>query len=111
MLIDALTLATGAFLGGALRAWCSTHLRQPWGTLSANAAATFLLGLVTGAPLQDWLLLILGTGVAGALSTWSTLAKEIATSLQEQQWRLAAVTITAHLFVGTIAWWAGTMIM
>ncbi|MBV7302751.1 CrcB family protein [Corynebacterium sp. TAE3-ERU2] len=110
MLIDAITLATGAFLGGMGRAWLSTHLRSPWGTLVANAAATFLLGVVFDAPLADWLLLVLGTGIAGALSTWSTLAKEIAASLQDKNWRLAAITLGSNLCVGALAWWAGAVV-
>jgi CrcB protein len=52
----------------------------PWGTLTVNVAASFILGLVTGAVLYGGapsrVGLLVGTGLCGALSTYSTFSYE-----------------------------------
>ncbi|SFD28240.1 fluoride efflux transporter CrcB [Streptomyces aidingensis] len=52
----------------------------PWGTLTANVAGSLGLGLLTGAVLagaaSQQLALLLGTGLCGALSTYSTFSYE-----------------------------------
>lgn len=64
----------GGALGGVTRWWISSALPPRKGTFTANAAASMVLGFtVAMGPL--WAVFV-GTGFAGALSTWSTLAKE-----------------------------------
>lgn len=50
----------------------------PWGTLTVNLAGSLLLGTVTGAALTlpEAVVALLGTGLAGALSTYSTFGYE-----------------------------------
>lgn len=52
----------------------------PWGTFTVNVAASFVLGLVTGAVLagaaSSRIELLVGTGLCGALSTYSTFSYE-----------------------------------
>ncbi|MFD0313199.1 fluoride efflux transporter CrcB [Streptomyces flavalbus] len=52
----------------------------PWGTLTVNVVGSLLLGLLTGAAVagaaDSHLLLFLGTGLCGALTTYSTFSYE-----------------------------------
>lgn len=52
----------------------------PWGTLAVNAAGSVLLGAVTGAvavgAASDSVQLLIGTGLCGALTTYSTFSYE-----------------------------------
>lgn len=70
-------VALGAAAGGPLRYWLGRRLDapvRPVGTLVANTAGSLLLGVLSGLALGGHLLALLGTGFAGALTTWSTLA-------------------------------------
>lgn len=65
-----LEVFAGAVLGGMGRLFLARRLPPLWGTFTANMLACALLGWAPSS-------LILGAGLAGALSTWSTLAKEV----------------------------------
>lgn len=76
----------GAFIGAPLRYTIDRSVQSrhdtvfPWGTFSVNMIACSILGFITGAasvtavpqPLQH----LLGPGLAGALSTYSTFSFE-----------------------------------
>ena len=62
-----LQIAFGGFLGGSLR---YLLCRLPHGLLLANTIACFLLGLSQHSP-------FLAVSIAGALSTWSSLAAHL----------------------------------
>ena len=83
-----LAVAGGAFLGGVLRWALSRRPGATAGTWAANALGCAVLGFSAGLP-APWALLA-GTGFAGALSTWSTLARELGEMLQQRRW--AALT-------------------
>ncbi|MFJ9038133.1 fluoride efflux transporter CrcB [Streptomyces sp. NPDC102406] len=81
-----LLVIAGALVGAPLR-YVTDRVVQarhdtvfPWGTWAVNVAGSLLLGLVTGAvaagaaPAQ--LQLLLGTGLCGALTTYSTFSYE-----------------------------------
>lgn len=76
MLATLAFIAAGGFCGGISRYLATTKIHTLWGVVVANLLAGFLLGLLTTAPTQPWLLLFAGTGCCGALSTWSTAAKQ-----------------------------------
>ena len=73
--------AIGRYL---LAVWASTALEQgefPWGTLVANLAGAFLIGLLV-VPFSRWdtptaVRLFVTTGLCGALTTFSTLMLEL----------------------------------
>ncbi|MFG2618538.1 fluoride efflux transporter FluC [Streptomyces sp. NPDC048507] len=76
----------------------------PWGTFVVNASACLLLGALTGTVLagagSSRLLLLLGTGLCGALSTYSTFSYETL-RLAERGWKfLAAANVLASVLVG-----------
>ncbi|KQB84875.1 FluC/FEX family fluoride channel [Corynebacterium oculi] len=96
-----LAVSVGGFFGGAGRYFLSRYPGGWRGTWCANALACLILsfslhhgGLVAAA----W-----GTGVAGALSTWSTLAAEVGQALLSggsRRRRQAALYLGATLCAG-----------
>lgn len=97
-----LLVALGGAIGAPLRyltdrAVQDRHRRGfPWGTFTVNMVGSLVLGLLTGLTLgltgpaaQHWQLLI-GTGLCGALTTYSTFSLETV-RLWEQRQRWSAV--------------------
>jgi len=88
-----LLLGIGGFLGSNLRYWITLGINRffisgedasytyPWGTFAVNVAGCFLLGLLYQAAEEfpglpaEWRLL-LGVGLLGALTTFSTFSVE-----------------------------------
>ena len=74
----------GAFAGGASR-WALARIPAPRvGTWAANMVACSILGFVSGH--GGLVAMAIGTGFAGALSTWSTLAKELGQLIRDRNW-------------------------
>jgi fluoride exporter len=73
---------TGVALLGAAGAWARFYVGAlvtarrpsefPYGTLAVNLTGGFLLGLLTGLSVSGDALLVLGTGLLGAYTTFST---------------------------------------
>jgi CrcB protein len=110
-------LAAAIFAGGAagtlLRAALSEAFRQPatawpWPTFSVNIVAAFLLGYFTTRlqerlPLSNYQRPLLGTGLCGGLSTFSTVQVEIVRMLDAHVWELAAGYAAASIAAGYAA--------
>jgi fluoride exporter len=77
----------------------------PFGTLVANAVACLLLGLVAGLGLaaDSPVYVLLGTGVAGAMSTYSTFAFETVRLAEEGRARRATAYSVVSLAIGLSA--------
>ncbi|MCS4490622.1 CrcB family protein [Corynebacterium sp. ES2794-CONJ1] len=73
-----LTVFFAACCGGALRYVLSRLLPSPAGTYLANSLACLAIALSAASGFA-W---VISVGFAGALSTWSTLAKELGTMLE-----------------------------
>lgn len=73
----------------------------PWGTVTVNVAGSLVLGgiagALTGRPGDDWLLLLVGTGFCGALTTFSTFSFETVRLLQTERPRAAAANVVVSL--------------
>ena len=101
--------AVGALLRWAVGRWLATS-GLPWATLLVNIAGSLLLGVVAAAT-DGWLHTLLGTGVAGALTTYSAFALD--TVLLERNgrrgWAVANVVGTLALATTAFAvgWWLG----
>ncbi|MCP3853224.1 MAG: CrcB family protein [Actinomycetia bacterium] len=79
-MITAVLFAVAAAAGGVLRALASTasasaRFRTPVGTLVVNVGAAFAAGLATG--LDGPAATVVSVGLLGALSTFSTLVREL----------------------------------
>jgi len=113
VVLDYLLVAVGGAVGAPLRYLTDRFVSSrhdslfPWGTFTVNVAGSFLLGLLAGAMLvgagTSTAGLLLGVGLCGALTTYSTLSYETA-RLFEQRARLFAVAnIGGGIVAGLIA--------
>jgi fluoride exporter len=82
--VNWLLVVVGAMIGAPVRYLTDRVVRArcgsafPWGILLVNVAGSLLLGLLTGAAVAgaagSRLQLLLGTGLCGALTTYSTFS-------------------------------------
>jgi CrcB protein len=105
------------FAGGALGTLLRAALAEafphaatawPWPTFGVNVAAAFLLGyfvtrLQERLPLSAYRRPLLGTGLCGGLSTFSTMQVEILEMLSAHAWALAAGYTAASVAAGYAA--------
>ncbi|AIU33327.1 MULTISPECIES: fluoride efflux transporter FluC [Corynebacterium] len=96
------SVALGGFCGGVCRFWLG-KLGPYRGTLVANIAACALIAWLWRSALPQELIVLVGTGLAGALSTWSTLAQELGMDIVQGRWlfALAYLAVTCVLGVGS----------
>ncbi len=101
-----LLVAVGAAVGAPLRYLTDRAVQArhdsvfPWGTFVVNAAGSLVLGLLAGAAVSSGTYALLGTGLCGALTTYSTFSYETL-RLAERGWSfLAAANVAASLLVG-----------
>ncbi|MGY0489906.1 fluoride efflux transporter CrcB [Streptomyces sp. WG-D5] len=81
-----LLVIAGAMVGAPLRYLTDRAVQSrhdtvfPWGTFAVNVLGSFVLGLVTGAVVaggaSTQVQLLVGTGLCGALTTYSTFSYE-----------------------------------
>lgn len=74
----------------------------PYGTLLINAAGSFLLGLLMQLSLSTPMIsadtrLIIGTGILGGFTTYSTFNYETLALLREDAWGMALANVAATL--------------
>ncbi len=103
----------GGALGTLLRAALADAFPQPapawpWPTFGVNIGAAFLLGyfvtrLTERLPLSSYRRPLLGTGLCGGLSTFSTMQVEILNMLDAHAWGLAAGYAAASVAAGYAA--------
>ena len=111
-----LLVAVGAAVGAPLRYLVDRAVQArhdslfPWGTFVVNAAGSFLLGglvatsLHTPAPVMA----ALGTGLCGALTTYSTFGYETVRLLQDRARLFALINAAASIIAGLGAAGLGT---
>ncbi|WP_327263245.1 fluoride efflux transporter CrcB [Streptomyces sp. NBC_01232] len=105
-----LLVVAGAALGAPLRYLMDRGVQArhdsafPWGTFVVNASACLVLGVLAGAALagaaSSQLQLLLGTGLCGALSTYSTFSYETLRLAERGHGFLAAANVVASVLVG-----------
>jgi CrcB protein len=79
----------------------------PWGTLAVNLSGAFVLGLLTGAALTGDGMRLLGTGLLGAYTTFSTWALEAHRQAEDGRHRGALLNLGGSLVLGLAIAWAG----
>ncbi|WP_081240124.1 fluoride efflux transporter CrcB [Streptomyces viridosporus] len=76
----------------------------PWGTFAANVTGSMILGILTGAALSEAasqnVQLLVGTGLCGALTTYSTFSYETLGLAAAGARFLAVVNVVASVIAG-----------
>ena len=109
---DALLVSIGAVPGAWLRLRMVNHFepmvpKKHWGTFTVNVVACFALGLVLA--LQDTcsartgIVLLIGVGFFGSLSTFSTFVVELLQELRAGHAITALVLAVASIGAGLLA--------
>ncbi|AQW50860.1 fluoride efflux transporter CrcB [Streptomyces violaceusniger] len=83
----------------------------PWGTFMVNVVGCLVLGLLTGAAVEgaasQRLQLLLGTGLCGALTTYSTFSYETLRLTEEGARLFAVANVVLSVAAGVGAAFAG----
>ncbi|MBW8738788.1 MAG: fluoride efflux transporter CrcB [Streptomyces turgidiscabies] len=82
----------------------------PWGTLAVNVTGCLILGLLTGAAPGPNLQLLLGTGLCGALTTYSTFSYETLRLAEDGAGLFAVVNVMVSVPAGLGAAFAGVWV-
>ncbi|MEU1164116.1 fluoride efflux transporter CrcB [Streptomyces sp. NPDC005921] len=115
-----LLVVAGAVVGAPLRYLTDRAVQArhdsvfPWGTFVVNVTGCLILGLLTGAASAGaagpHLQLLLGTGLCGALTTYSTFSYETLRLTETGAGLYAAANVVASLVAGLGAAFAGVAI-
>jgi CrcB protein len=79
----------------------------PYGTLSVNLSGAFLLGALAGAAVSSQVNRLVGVGLIGAFTTFSTWALESQRLAEDGRIGLGAANFVVSLLLGLGAAWAG----
>ena len=113
------------FAGGALGTLARTGLssllvaeptRWPWPTFTVNIVGAFLVGyfttrLLERLPLSSYRRPLLGTGLCGGLTTFSTMQVETVTMVEHHQYVLATGYSVASITLGLLAVYLATALV
>ncbi|MEU1286555.1 fluoride efflux transporter CrcB [Kitasatospora sp. NPDC005856] len=112
-----LLVVAGAVVGAPLRYLTDRAVQSrhdsvfPWGTFTVNVAGCLILGLVTGAvaagAASSEVQLLLGTGLCGALTTYSTFSYETLRLAETGAGRYALANAAGSVAAGLAAVYAG----
>ena len=81
----------------------------PWGTLVVNLTGAFVLGFVTG-KLSGTVLILVGTGLLGGYTTFSTWMLESHRLGEDGRLRLGWANVLVSLALGLACVWLGDQI-
>ncbi|MFI1601755.1 fluoride efflux transporter CrcB [Streptomyces griseofuscus] len=115
--MNLLLVVAGAVVGAPARYLTDRAVQSrhdsvfPWGTFVVNVVGSLILGLVTGAVATGAagprLQLLLGTGLCGALTTYSTFSYETLRLTEAGSGLYASVNVVAGVAAGLAAAFAG----
>ncbi|MFF3540742.1 fluoride efflux transporter CrcB [Streptomyces platensis] len=114
-----LLVVAGAAVGAPLRYLTDRYVQSrhdtvfPWGTFTVNVAGSLILGLLTGAvaagAASSHAQLLLGTGLCGGLTTYSTFSYETLRLAADGARGYAAANAVASVAAGLAAAFAGAV--
>ncbi|MFI0220502.1 fluoride efflux transporter CrcB [Streptomyces lydicus] len=112
-----LLVVAGAMVGAPLRFLTDRFVQSrhdtvfPWGTFAVNAAGSLILGLLAGAvtagAVSAQLQLLIGTGLCGALTTYSTFSYETLRLAADGARGYAVANVVGSVLTGLAAAFAG----
>lgn len=103
-----LLVLVGAIVGAPLRYLTDRFVqtrhdsRFPWGTMVVNITGCLVLGALSGAgvALPSPLLVLLGTGFCGALTTYSTFSYETVRLVEDRAYLFALLNVAVSVIAG-----------
>ncbi len=111
-----LLVAAGAAVGAPLR-YVAAHLLDRgrgafqdglhWGTILVNVVGSFLLGLFSGLAVSGETAALLGTGLCGALTTYSAFAVHVHDLGPRKGAVTVALTVVPALALCFLGFWLG----
>ncbi|MFJ8823152.1 fluoride efflux transporter CrcB [Streptomyces sp. NPDC102467] len=112
-----LLVIAGAMVGAPLRYVTDRAVQSrhdtvfPWGTFAVNVGGSFVLGLITGAvaagAASSQLQLLIGTGLCGALTTYSTFSYETLRLAETRAGLYAVANVVGSIAAGLGAAFTG----
>jgi CrcB protein len=115
--VSVLLVALGAAIGAPLRYLVDRTVQArhdsvfPWGTLAVNVCGSLILGVLIGGSaaggVPGGLATLLGTGLCGALSTYSTFGYETVRLFEDGDHFHALLNVAASVVAGLGAAFAG----
>jgi CrcB protein len=116
--VSFLYVALGAAVGAPLRYLVDRGVQGrhdslfPWGTFTVNVTGSLILGVLTGAAtaVPGPVTQLLGTGLCGALTTYSTFSFETIRLIEERARFYAVVNVVASIVAGLGAAFVGISI-
>lgn len=94
---------------GAVQSWHNS--RFPWGTLTVNIIGSLLLGGLIAVSPSAAIQAAVGTGLCGALTTYSTFSYETLRLAQHRSYLLAGLNVLISVVAGLGAAYAGMWLM
>ncbi len=106
--MTAVLVFAGAMIGAPLRYLTDRAVQSrhdslfPWGTFTVNLVGCLVLGGLAGAglALPAPLLALLGTGLCGALTTYSTFSYETLRLVEQRTYFYAAMNVVTSVVAG-----------
>ncbi len=104
--MTALLVIAGAMIGAPIRYVADRYVQSkhestfPWGTFAVNVAGSALLGFLAQAALGHHAFAFLGTGLCGALTTYSTFGYETVRLIETRARFYAIVNVAASVVAG-----------
>lgn len=119
MMREVLLVMAGGAVGSGMRYLVSAMSQVPsaafpWPTLTVNVIGSFVLGLVAALSTQYDVLsrqqaLLLGTGLCGGFTTFSTFSVEMVSLIQQQRIDIALLYFLSSFTTTIAAAWLGVL--
>jgi fluoride exporter len=122
MLQTILLVGTGGFIGSVMRYLVQYYMEKsltstfPWGTLIANIAGSFIIGMIFSLAEKGNLMsaewrIFLAVGICGGFTTFSSFAYNNLTMLNERAWGSLLLNMGGNLFLGILAVYLGIILV
>lgn len=111
-----LWISTGAVLGAVARWWLGLWLNPvfahfAFGTLIANWAGCFLIGIAMGFSLSDSQKLLFITGFLGSFTTFSSFSAELSEKILKGKYTDFTLILSLHLIGGILLTLLGVLLV